>query len=142
MGLARGSCGRGQGGSTIAYWFPAAAVAALIAWLSHQPSLPDLDIGIPFIDLVAHFLMYGLFTLTLVIGATRGFSTARRTPTRVVLAVVVASLYGISDEWHQSFVPGRDVSAWDWAADTVGALVMAAIVLFAFRRMAAATSRV
>jgi len=38
--------------------------------------------------------------------------------------------------------PTGSITAWDWAADTVGALVMAAVVLFAFRRMAAAASRV
>ena len=38
-------------------------------------------------------------------------------------AFMFSALYGISDEWHQSFIAGRDASALDWLADCVGALV-------------------
>lgn len=38
-----------------------------------------------------------------------------------VAATVLASLYGASDEWHQSFVSGRDGSVFDWLADLAGA---------------------
>jgi len=38
----------------------------------------------------------------------------------LVAAVVFCGLWGASDEWHQSFVPGRDCSAADLAADVVG----------------------
>jgi len=45
-------------------------------------------------------------------------------------AVIFCSLYGISDEWHQSFVAGRDASAWDWLADTLGAIVLSGVRLY------------
>jgi hypothetical protein len=48
-------------------------------------------------------------------------------------AAVLASAYGVSDEWHQSFVPGRDPDWHDWAADTVGALAGAALVVGVLR---------
>ena len=31
--------------------------------------------------------------------------------------------YGASDEWHQSFVPGRSVDVADWIADAIGVVV-------------------
>jgi VanZ family protein len=45
----------------------------------------------------------------------------------VVTAVLFASLYGASDEWHQAFVPLRDSDVRDWVADTLGAALGAAI---------------
>jgi len=38
--------------------------------------------------------------------------------------IVFCSLYGVSDEWHQSFIAGRDASVFDWLADTVGAALL------------------
>jgi VanZ family protein len=38
-------------------------------------------------------------------------------------AIALTSVYGLLDEWHQSFVPGRYASLTDVALDVVGALV-------------------
>ena len=114
------------------FWIPALVTAVIIALLSHQP-----DLGLPerFPDWLAHGVEYGFFTLTLIFAVTDGFDARCRTVSRVAAAVVVASLFGITDEWHQGFV-GRDVSALDWVADTAGALMMAAVILSVWRRMA------
>lgn len=65
------------------------------------------------IDKVTHFAVYGLLA-TLVVRNGRGARAAW-------WSIVVVSLYGISDEWHQSFTPGRSVEFADWLADTMGA---------------------
>ncbi len=124
------------------YWLPAIATAALIAGLSHQSSLPDVPGLFEVPDWVAHFLEYGFFALTLVYATTRGFEKSRRTPARVGAAVATACLYGITDEWHQSFVVARQASVGDWAADTVGAVVMAVLIMAVWWRMAALEPRV
>jgi VanZ family protein len=36
-------------------------------------------------------------------------------------AIVIAALYAVSDEWHQSFEPSRTASAWDVLIDAIGA---------------------
>jgi VanZ family protein len=41
--------------------------------------------------------------------------------------LVAASLFGITDEWHQSWVPGRSVEPEDWVADTLGAALAVAL---------------
>lgn len=122
------------------YWSPALATAALIFYLSHQTELPGPLT--PFPDWVAHGVEYGFFTLTLAYATTRGFARGLRARSRVAAAVFIASLYGVSDELHQSFVPGRDPAVLDWLADTVGALIMACVILASWRWMAGSENRV
>ena len=43
-------------------------------------------------------------------------------------AWLYAAGYGATDEWHQSFVPGRHADVWDWLADAVGAALLLLIV--------------
>jgi len=42
----------------------------------------------------------------------------------VLFSLFFCSLYGVSDEYHQSFIDGRDADVWDWLADTIGAGIM------------------
>jgi VanZ family protein len=50
------------------------------------------------------------------------------------LVVLAATLYGLGDEWHQSFVPGRDASAGDVAKDAAGAALGAGLLVWLARR--------
>jgi VanZ family protein len=46
----------------------------------------------------------------------------------LVSGFAIAVLYGLSDEWHQSFVPGRDANVADLGFDAAGAFAGAALV--------------
>lgn len=46
----------------------------------------------------------------------------------VLAAVVISSLYGVSDEYHQLFVPGRSFDILDIVADMIGSIVGASAV--------------
>jgi VanZ family protein len=98
-------------------WIYPLALAATIFFASGQGSLPAPDIVN--IDKVTHFAVFGLLA-TLVCRC--GFP-----PPRAWLAVVITSIYGMTDEWHQSFVPGRSVDIADWVADTLGAMLAVAL---------------
>ncbi len=67
------------------------------------------------IDKIGHFAVYGLLG-TLLCRLGKSWQGAW-------WAVVATSAFGASDEWHQSFVPGRGVEFLDWVADTLGALL-------------------
>jgi VanZ family protein len=40
---------------------------------------------------------------------------------RAFWAIVIVSIFGLSDELHQHFTPGRSMEFMDWVADTLGA---------------------
>ena len=109
-------------------WAPAVLWAAVIFTLSSMSGLPAPPGG--FTDKHAHLVTYGVLGALLVWGLTNR-SPARTTWSIAAAAVVLAVLYGVSDEWHQSFVPGREVSALDLTADAAGA-VLAAVGLRAW----------
>ena len=48
--------------------------------------------------------------------------------------MLAIALYGLMDEVHQAFTPGRIADPLDWLADVVGALAVAALVLLWHRR--------
>jgi VanZ family protein len=99
-----------------------------IYWVSDQPTLP-----VPKVfssqDKVLHAGAYFIMAVL----AWRSFK--HRLKRSIILALVSAtfcSLYGISDEWHQSFVVGRTPDITDWLADTSGA-GLAAFLLYKMR---------
>ena len=102
------------------YWVPAISLMTLIAYLSHQSQWPDPLVGQP--DWLLHGSAYAAVALAVHFGATEGrlrFVSWRP----VVISMLVASAYGASDEWHQSFIPGRHAALLDWLADTLGAAI-------------------
>jgi len=47
----------------------------------------------------------------------------------VAISFAFAVLFAISDEWHQTFVPGRDGCVQDVVIDSIGATVAALFLL-------------
>lgn len=41
----------------------------------------------------------------------------------LLISLCFCSLFGLTDEWHQSFVSERVADVFDWIADTIGALM-------------------
>ena len=90
---------------------------ALIYWLSAQHSLPTPQF-FNFQDKVIHAGAY--FVMSLLVW--RYFRHSLTQPMITISAsIVFCSLYGATDEWHQSFVAGRNSDSLDWLADTIGA---------------------
>ena len=88
-------------------------IAGMIFLASSRSRIAAAQVIFLPVDKVGHFGVYGLLA-TLLCRIGSGWRAA-------VWAVVAASVYGVSDEFHQSFVPGRGVEFADWVADTAGA---------------------
>ena len=85
-------------------------------------------------DKVAHFAAYALLG-ALVARAMAGATWAGYTFTTIRQAWVFATVYGVTDELHQAFVPGRTPSAADGLADSTGALLGALVALVIARHV-------
>lgn len=101
------------------YWALACAWTLLIFYFSSQSETTALGLlnFIPFSDKLVHAAVFGILALFLYL--------ATENPR---LAVILTALYGMADEFHQHFVPGRQTDIFDWLADTLGAIVVVLIM--------------
>ncbi len=113
-------------------WIPAVLWMAGIFWLSSQATLPPPP-GVTYTiaAIAGHFLLYFGLTLLLLIATGAG-------PTSPKIAVIPAAagafVYAISDEIHQSFVPGRTPSVDDILVDSLGILFALVVWTLALRK--------
>ncbi len=117
--------------STLRWWGPLVGYMAFIFWMSSQQR-PGVFENTP--DFLLHGSGYFLLGI-LAIRAVGGGLASPRSLAVLATGLVIAVAYGASDEWHQSFVPGRDASFRDLLADAAGALLAAAVVGTFWRMM-------
>jgi len=126
------SGGRSQGSNTFArYWLPVLAYVGVIFYLSAQPHLQS-PFGFAQGDKLAHLLEYGGLGV-LLHRALRGTTDLGRPASTALVAVTIGMVIGLGDELFQRHVPGRESSAFDFFADTVG-LSLAQLVALLFGR--------
>ncbi len=101
-------------------WTPVLVQMSLIFYFSSQPSgSPTLE-KFPFSSVIGHFGGYFLLGFLLYRALAGGLNRWDGQAAR--LAVLLAILYGVTDELHQAFVPGRNPSPLDVVIDGAGAL--------------------
>lgn len=111
---------------------PLAAIKRWLVGLVATIFGPDTDI----VNVAAHFTEYLIFGVLLVVAARRTWP-ALGWGKLALVAVALASLYAVTDEFHQSFVPGRMCDPADWLTDTLGAALGAGTAVLAFEKMLA-----
>lgn len=103
----------------------------IIFWLSSRPKPPFswLADSVDWGDKLGHALIYA------VLGALLwpAYSNVRQRAKRIVRVLAAAAAYGLVDEIHQLFVPGRSFDLVDLAADAVGAGIGAALMSLVLR---------
>jgi VanZ family protein len=101
-------------------WAPVITYLVAIFVVSSMPQPPEMPGGVG--DKSLHGLAYAVLGVLLV-RALSGGDWARVTGRVVFVAIVLATAYGITDELHQAFVPGRSPDPRDVVADAVGATI-------------------
>ena len=105
------------------YWLPVYAYAGLIFYLSSRPYVPTEVAGVVLNASILHMIEYAILSILLF----RAFIKSNKTTFRenaIHLAIIITILYGITDEIHQYFVPGRVFSYFDILANSVGSGVI------------------
>ena len=128
----------GPGG--ILWWFPVVALSVLIFTLSSDESPVGKSSGFLDMDKVLHFGAYGVWAVLLALPVAGSWPEM---PTRSFVLVVgmAGSLYGLTDEFHQRFVPSRDADVLDLAADALGAFAGAIVAAVVRNRVRKSLSR-
>jgi len=99
---------------------------ACIFFASALPTMPLQD-RTSLSDKAIHALAY--LGLTLVAYRGAAMAPLGRSLDPALQALAVSVLYGIWDEVHQHFVPGRDMELGDWLADVTGAVTATAAII-------------
>lgn len=102
------------------YRLPVIAFILFIFWQSSGPGMITQPL-FPHFDKVLHFGAYALLAFL----AARNLKKERPLWPAVkikIIAIIFAGLFGLSDEIHQSFIPLRDASLWDFIADCAGSI--------------------
>ena len=120
------------------YYLPAVIWAVLIMIVSSIPDVSTSAVGFTWIDKIAHFCEYFILGF-LTAYAVSGFS--RKTWSIFLISVLMTAVYGVLDEFHQLFVPGRFMEGWDMVADFLGSILAVTLFVRFLQRKARASSR-
>ena len=106
-------------------WLPVIAYMGMLFGLSSLSTVPPPPGDLT--DYHVHFAAYvGLAVLT--VRALAKGSLRNVTWLVVFGAAAISALYGVTDEYHQRFVPGREFDVFDMAADALGSIVGAGAI--------------
>ena len=94
-------------------WLLVLVWAAVIFYASSRPG-STIPSGWSVQGHLAEYMVFGLLL-------ANALADGRPSLRTVLVAVAIASLYGISDEFPQHFTPGRVPDPVDWGLDTIGA---------------------
>ena len=81
----------------------------------------------PIISIAYHFIVFFLFAFFL-LASIKGKGKIKLK--YLIIAIIISVLYAFSDEFHQSFVPGRDAGIKDILTDTAGIFFSSLIYLY------------
>ncbi len=123
-----GKTGKNNSSKVLNLWLPPFLWAALIFLFSSLQTIKTSEIYWQdfILKKTAHILEYGVFA-TLLYRALKGSGIERKKA--AIYSIVLAVIYGISDEFHQIFTPGREPKVRDVVFDTIGASLSSYIIL-------------
>lgn len=115
----------------IVFWLPVLVWAGFIFWLS---SIPDLKSGIEqdfIFRKIAHILEFAILCFLLIRALVKEKLSNKKI---AIYSIVFAIFYALSDEYHQTFIQGRQGSFKDVGIDSIGIFLMAILWYYKVKR--------
>ena len=112
-------------------WLPVLLYFGLIFYESSHP-LPKVFPSKWNFDKDCHFFAYFVAGI-LVLRAVRTIPRLKSPVISAAISIVTVSLYGVSDELHQCFVPSRCADRYDLIANLLGCTVGVLLYAYMFR---------
>lgn len=109
---------------------PAILVAIILFILSSIPYPPTIKLNVSYEDLIMHAIAYGVFGFFVARALYNQNGYLRLKENLLLFTFIIGTVYGISDEIHQYFVPGRFSDILDVLADSVGIIIGFAVFNF------------
>jgi VanZ family protein len=97
---------------------------------SSFPSISLPEVEIISADKIIHMGVYGMLAALCYISLIHLEKNSTLTDSPFSWSLVITSLYGITDEFHQYFVPNRSAEMQDWLADFAGAVIAVLIIKY------------
>jgi VanZ family protein len=112
------------------YHFPFILWMVIIFVQSSLPAIELPPVDIIGTDKLIHAGIYGLLGALCYISLIHVSKENIFTRFPLIWTAIIVSLYGASDEYHQSFVPYRSAEVLDWVADAVGAILIVLLIRY------------
>lgn len=103
------------------FFLPSILWMALITYLSSRSQIPDMQQFFQHADKVAHFSVYFILGILLLIGLKINLKISNFLYS--ILTISIGFSFAIIDEYHQSFVPNRVPDLYDFIADILGIII-------------------
>ena len=105
-------------------------IAVEIFFFSSKGSFPGAG-GISILPVVYHFIVFFLFSFFL-LATIKGNKKLKIS--YVIITLILSVIYAILDEFHQSFIPGRDASVKDILTDSAGIILSFLVYIYIERK--------
>jgi VanZ family protein len=107
-------------------------IEPLVLWIKPNASQEQFELVHFLVRKLGHLSEYAVLALLLLRAIRRSqCSTSHKWSWRAAgFALLVAAAYAATDEWHQSFIPGRTAALTDVLIDSSGALIGLALGFF------------
>ena len=113
------------------YWLPLFIYCLLIYIQSSYPSFEHTS-QVLFLDKFLHLTAYAVLG-ALFFRAYQTLPIGSRHKILILISILSSSIYGLSDELHQYFVPYRQADGLDALANMIGSIIGVLLYQFLFR---------